>query len=314
MNKIVSFIFSVLMLLALSGCEVLSSEVSSALDSSLLEGYWMDESGRTLTFTADEILFGNGLCYSYSIYDNNKFIYHDGSDTLNYKFEITNNEILEITNLNHLYNEEDSAIYYKSEKKQEEIKRNKIAREKEEASEAEAEAERREAEAKLEKTRRAEEIIQQEYADEVSDLEDRIDLDQYSKNLVDETEADEIEIWNQRISEAQERIDLLCGNDQDALWADSYGIAVDILKEHLLPEDESYNWIFGDEGLQAFDSDTEVSFPTYPVLPFAGYCVEVRTDMGMHAPIYGRYVVQIRTGYVYSLDLTKDYPCLGRMI
>lgn len=280
--KKVSFKVLFLMLIlafTLAGCGGSTSTVTE----DVLEGYWMDEIGNTLTFTGDGSVMWYGESYTYTIYDTDKVIIKDGEIEIgNYSFAVKK-EVLELEDLKWKL----TSTFFGSEKKQAEIL-NSLKEEQEAQMEADAKAEQE----------RIDASVGAEYEAELAILADY--QAQCIRNLSQATDEEDKAFYQSEIDAVQQRIDVLSTGNSQKINADSYEMACDWISRFILPEDiaSSDKLIFMDEGLQYIDNTVDGSV-------ILGYMVAVRTDNGDVAPMYGSYAVQFSTMSIYEYDVVK---------
>lgn len=97
-----------LIVISLTGC---------VEDRETIEGYWMSEEGKTISFNSDGEVIRDGLVLDYSIYNENNLSIALSGFAEEYKY-VVRNDTLELTNLY----DDSTIIFYRDEKKQREIK------------------------------------------------------------------------------------------------------------------------------------------------------------------------------------------------
>ena len=107
MKKISVFVVAIALIMGLASC---SSEPET------IEGYWMTETGETVSFNSDGKAIVDGLSLDYSIYDEDKLSISFLGLAEEYKFDIEK-DVLTLTSLNN----NSIIIYYRDEVKQAEI-------------------------------------------------------------------------------------------------------------------------------------------------------------------------------------------------
>jgi len=108
MKKTFSWLLIALLILSLSACWKGSSS---------LVGYWMSDTGETISFADNETAIISGLTVEYSIFDKNKISFYNQGHALSFKFELDGEELI-LTDLS----TDKTQTYYKDEEKQNEIK------------------------------------------------------------------------------------------------------------------------------------------------------------------------------------------------
>ena len=272
--RIAIMLLSVLLLLSACGS-------SSSRDIDVLEGYWMDDRGNTVTFTGDGAVMWYGNSFSYTIYDEDKVLIKNGDVEIgNYKFEVKS-EKLEMTDLglNAV-----TTLYGKESKQQEILE--EIREEEETVLEVIAKEEKEFLDA----------CVAAEYAAEIEMLMEYQNFCKQEATLT--TNPEDVEFFNAEVGYVQERLDILNKGNLERIAEDSFLMAESMICHYILPEDvaESENTIFMDNGLQYIDN-------TDGGQAFVGYMVDVRIDNGSTAPLYGSYAVCHSTRDIYAYNV-----------
>lgn len=182
--------------LIIIGCDEKKENIVNKSDKNDIEGYWMTESGETLSFDSKGQAISDGVTMDYSVYGENNLSISLWGTASEYRY-IVEKDVLTLVDLN----ENTTSVYYRNVEKQSEIQKK--------LKEAQEEKERQERVA-LEKKQREEDIILLE--NEILEIDNEIselnkNIDKYY-NEISDLEKEIPEITN-KIAEFEKELEQL---------------------------------------------------------------------------------------------------------